>query len=261
MTDRKPPQRIRLDELLAARGDVDSRSQAKGLILSGRVRLGTEVLDKPGKLLPSDAEIWIVQPPRFVGRGGEKLEKALDTFKIDCEGVHVLDIGASTGGFTDCVLQRGASSATCVDVGHSQLHGKLRADPRVTNLEKTNARYLKRDDLPRNSYDLIVIDVSFISLRLILPAVWPFLTENGYLVALVKPQFEAAKKEADRAGGVIKDVAIQERILHEIETFSRDELPGSGVIGHIDSPIRGAQGNREFLLVLRKEIGDQIQKP
>lgn len=256
MIRRKPPQRIRLDELLAARGDVDSRSQAKGLILSGRVRLGTEVLDKPGKLLAPDAAIWIVEPPRFVGRGGEKLEQALDAFQIDCEGAHILDIGASTGGFTDCALQRGAISATCVDVGHGQLHGKLRADSRVTNLEKTNARYLKAEDLPRDRYDLIVIDVSFISLRRILPAVWPFLDEGGHLVALVKPQFEADKKEVDRAGGVIKDAAIQERVLQEIETFAREELSRAEVIGQVDSPIRGAQGNREFLLGLRKEIGD-----
>src|SRR5690625_2351597 len=199
MSERKTPKKLRLDELLAARGEVESRSQAKGLILSGRVRLGTEVLDKPGKMLPSDAEIWIVQPPKFVGRGGEKLEKALDEFKIECEGVDLLDIGASTGGFTDCALQRGAASATCVDVGHGQLHSRLRSDPRVTNLEKLNARHLTAEDLPLSSYGLIVIDVSFISLRLILPPVWPFLAENGFLIALVKPQFESDRKEAERA--------------------------------------------------------------
>jgi 23S rRNA (cytidine1920-2'-O)/16S rRNA (cytidine1409-2'-O)-methyltransferase len=252
MAREKPPQKIRLDELLVKKGEAETRSQAKALILSGRVRLGTEVLDKPGKTLPEDAPVWLVQPPRFVGRGGEKLEAALAAFSIECQGLHVLDIGASTGGFTDCALQAGAASATCVDVGHSQLHSRLRDDPRVTNLEKTNARHLQTGDLPREDYDLVVIDVSFISLRLILPAVWPFLAPDGRLVALVKPQFEAEKKEVDRAGGVIKDPSIQERVLGEVQTFAREALPGAVEIGAIDSPIRGAEGNREFLLGLRK---------
>lgn len=243
---------MRLDELLVRKGEAETRSQAKALILSGRVRIGTEVLDKPGKPVAADAEIWLVQPPRFVGRGGEKLEGALTAFGIDCRGLHVLDIGASTGGFTDCVLQAGALSVTCVDVGHSQLHSKLRNDPRVANLEKTNARHLGPGDLPRESYDLIAIDVSFISLRLILPAVWPFLADGGRLIALVKPQFEAEKKEVDRAGGVIKDAAIQERVLEQVRAFALEELAGAGLIGSIDSPIRGAEGNREFLLGLTK---------
>lgn len=252
MAREKPAKKVRLDELLAQRGEVESRSQAKALILSGRVRLGTDVLDKPGKLVPADAAVWIVQPPRFVGRGGEKLEAALEAFGIHCDGLHVLDIGASTGGFTDCVLQRGATSATCVDVGHSQLHGKIRSDPRVTNLEKTNARHLQPGDLPRENYDLIVIDVSFISLRLILPAVWAFLAPGGRLVALVKPQFEAEKKEVDRGGGVIKDATVQERVLAGIESFALETLPAAGLVGSIPSPLRGAEGNREFLLGLQK---------
>lgn len=252
MAPERPPKKIRLDELLAQRGDAESRSQAKGLILSGRVRLGTEVLDKPGKVVPEDAAVWVVQPPRFVGRGGEKLEKALEAFAIDCRGLHVLDIGASTGGFSDCALQAGAASATCVDVGHSQLHGKLREDPRVTNLEKTNARHLQPGDLPRECYDLIVIDVSFISLRLILPPAWEFLASGGRLIALVKPQFEAEKKEVDRAGGVLKDPAIQDRVLGQIKDFALETLPGVAFLGAIDSPIRGAEGNREFLLGLQK---------
>jgi 23S rRNA (cytidine1920-2'-O)/16S rRNA (cytidine1409-2'-O)-methyltransferase len=245
------PQKIRLDELLVKRELAETRSQAKGLILSGKVRLGTEVLDKPGKVLPEDAAIELLQPPRFVGRGGEKLERALEAFSLHCHGCHILDIGASTGGFTDCALQAGAASATCVDVGHSQLHPKLQNDPRVTNLEKTNARHLQPGDLPRASYDLIVIDVSFISLRLILPAVWPFLAADGHLVALVKPQFESEKKYADRGAGIIRDPAIQERVLQEIETFARS-LPGARHLGSVDSPIRGTEGNREFLLGLQK---------
>lgn len=252
MAREKPPRKLRLDELLVERGEIETRSRAKALILSGRVRLGTEVLDKPGKTVPEDAPVWVVQPPRFVGRGGEKMEAALEAFGTNCKGAHVLDIGASTGGFTDCALQAGAASATCLDVGHGQLHPKLQSDPRVTNLEKTNARHLQPGDLPREQYDLVVIDVSFISLKLILPAVWPFLEKDGALVALVKPQFEAEKKEVDRGGGVVKDPAVQERVLEEVEKFALETLPGAMKIGAIDSPIRGAEGNREFLLGLRK---------
>lgn len=255
MSRELPPKKIRLDELLVKNGLAETRSQAKGLILSGRVRLGTEVLDKPGKTIREDAAVWLVQPPRFVGRGGEKLERALEAFQIDCQGKHLLDIGASTGGFTDCALQAGAVSATCVDVGHSQLHPKLANDPRVTNLEKVNARHLQPGDLPRPTYDLIVIDVSFISLRLILPAVWPFVEEGGLLIALIKPQFEAEKKEADRGGGVIKDPLVQERVLETITAFALEALPRVSKLGAVDSPIRGAEGNREFLLGLRKEVG------
>ncbi len=254
MAHERPPRKIRLDELLVKNGLIDNRSRAKGLILSGRVRLGTEVLDKPGKVIAEDAPVWIVQPPRFVGRGGEKFERAVEAFHLVCEGKHFLDIGASTGGFTDCALQAGAVSATCVDVGHSQLHSKIGNDPRVTNLEKVNARHLKPGDLPRETYDLIGIDVSFISLRLILPAVWPFLADGGSLIALVKPQFEADKKEADRSGGVIKDPAIQDRVLERIEEFALGHLPAAQKVGAIDSPIRGADGNREFLLALRKDV-------
>src|SRR5690625_4717819 len=239
MSERKTPKKLRLDELLAARGEVESRSQAKGLILSGRVRLGTEVLDKPGKMLPSDAEIWIVQPPKFVGRGGEKLEKALDEFKIECEGVDLLDIGASTGGFTDCALQRGAASATCVDVGHGQLHSRLRSDPRVTNLEKLNARHLTAEDLPLSSYGLIVIDVSFISLRLHLHAVRPVAVELGGVGALVPRQCEADGDEAERAGGGSRDRAMQEGVLRERETFAAEKLLDARMIGSIDAPVRG----------------------
>lgn len=244
--------KIRLDELLVQIGQAETRSQAKAIILSGKVRLGTEVWDKPGKTLPEDSAIEVLQPPRFVGRGGEKLEEALTAFSIDCRGRHLLDIGASTGGFTDCALQAGAVSATCVDVGHGQLHSRLRDDPRVTNLEKTNARHVKPGDLPRATYELVVIDVSFISLRLILPAVWPFLAPGGNLIALIKPQFEAEKKEVDRGAGVIRDESIQERILHEIETFALGKLDQVRHVGSTDSPIRGAEGNREFLLGLEK---------
>src|SRR5687767_727476 len=155
--------------------------------MSGRVLRGTERLDKPGKDFPEDVELTIEQAPRFVSRGGEKLAAALTAFALDLRGAHVLDVGASTGGFTDCALQAGAADVVCVDVGRAQLHAKLRADPRVTNLEKINARFLSAAELPRREFDVVVMDLSFISLKTVLPAVWPVLRENGVLVALVKP--------------------------------------------------------------------------
>ena len=244
--------KIRLDELLVARGLCPTRSQAKALIMSGRVRHGTERLDKPGKEFPADFEPVIDQPPRFVSRGGEKLASFLEKFPVELSSAHVLDVGASTGGFTDCALQAGAASSTCVDVGHSQLHDKLRRDPRVTNIEKTNARHLQPGQLPRASYDAVVMDLSFISLRSVLPAVWPFLRAGGSLIALVKPQFEAGKAEADRGQGVIRDDAVRARILGEVREFALRELTGAVVFGEMDSPVHGADGNREFLLGLRK---------
>ncbi|HEY1791738.1 MAG TPA: TlyA family RNA methyltransferase [Opitutaceae bacterium] len=242
----------RLDELLVARGLAETRAQAKALIMSGRVMRGTERLEKPGKDYAEDEEVTVTQPPRFVGRGGEKLAAALERFSIDLKGASVLDVGASTGGFTDCALQAGAASVTCVDVGRAQLHARLRADPRVTNMEKTNARTLGPGDLPRADYDAVVMDLSFISLRSVLPAVWPFLRHGGTLVALVKPQFEAGKEEADRGRGVIRDPAVQEQALAAVRDFALGQLAGSSLAGSIDSPILGAEGNREFLLCLRR---------
>jgi 23S rRNA (cytidine1920-2'-O)/16S rRNA (cytidine1409-2'-O)-methyltransferase len=245
-------QKQRLDELLVARGLAPSRAQAKALIMSGRVRCGTERLDKPGKELPTDVEIGIEQPPRFVSRGGEKLAGALERFALDLRGAHVLDVGASTGGFTDCALQAGAADVVCVDVGRAQLHAKLRADPRVTNLEKTNARALTAAALPRSEFDAVVMDLSFISLKAVLPAVWPLLRAEGWLVALVKPQFEAGKAEADKGRGVIRDSAVQEQVLVSVRDFALKELPGAKLVGTMDSPITGTDGNREFLLALKK---------
>lgn len=244
----------RLDELLVARGLADSRAQAKALIMSGRVLRGTERLDKPGKEFPADIELTVEQPPRFVSRGGEKLAGALAQFAIDLTGAHVLDVGASTGGFTDCALQAGAADVVCVDVGRAQLHAKLRADSRVTNLEKINARHLKPGDLPRNEFNAIVMDLSFISLRSVLPAVWPFLTPGGPLIALVKPQFEAGKAEVDKGRGVIRDAAVQEAVLTGVRDFALAELPGAELIGTMDSPITGTDGNREFLIALKKRV-------
>jgi len=244
--------KIRLDELLVAQGLADTRSRAKALILAGKVKLGTDRLDKPGRSLPTDAPIEVESPPRFVSRGGEKLEGFLDQFKIDVTGLRHLDIGASTGGFTDCCLQRGTISATCVDVGRAQMHNQLIQDQRVTNIEKTNARYLKIGDLPFDNYPLIVMDLSFISLTKVLPAVWQFLAPEGRLIALVKPQFEAEKREVDAGRGIIRDQAIQQRILASIQSFALEQLAGAALIGTMDSPIKGTDGNREFLMGLTR---------
>ncbi len=244
---------LRLDELLVLRGLAESRAQAKALVMAGRVRRGTERLDKPGKTFPIDlADLSVEQPPRFVSRGGEKLDAFLKQFAVPLQGAHVLDVGASTGGFTDCALQAGASDVVCIDVGRAQLHARLRADPRVTNLEQVNARKLKVGDLPRDSFDVIVIDVSFISLRVILPPVWAFLAPGGQLIALVKPQFEAGKREVDRGRGVIKDPAVHAAVVSDIQAFCETELASAHILGIMDSPITGADGNREFLIGLRK---------
>ena len=234
------------------RGLVESRSQARALIMSGRVLHGTDRLDKPGKDFPADLELSVEQPPRYVSRGGEKLAAALVPFGLDVQGAHVLDVGASTGGFTDCVLQAGAADVVCVDVGRAQLHARLRANPRVTNLEGVNARFISETRLPRTEFDLVVMDLAFISLTAVLPAVWPLLRPGGALVALVKPQFEAGRKEADKGRGVIRDPAVQAAALARVREFALLNLPGAKLVGAIDSPLTGAEGNREFLLGLRK---------
>lgn len=246
------PAKLRLDELLVARGLAPTRAQAKALIMTGRVRHGTERLEKPGKDYPADFELTLDQPPRFVSRGGEKLAAFLEKFPLTLTGAHLLDVGASTGGFTDCALQAGAASATCVDVGHGQLHDKIRRDPRVTNLEKTNARHLQPGQLPRASYDLVVMDLSFISLKSVLPAVWPFLAASGTLIALVKPQFEAGKAEVDKGQGIIRDDAVRLRVMADVRDFALCELPGARLLGEMDCPIHGTDGNREFLLGLQR---------
>ncbi|OHE83424.1 MAG: hemolysin [Verrucomicrobia bacterium RIFCSPLOWO2_12_FULL_64_8] len=244
--------RLRLDDLLVKRGLAPTRAQARACIMAGRVRRGTERLDKPGREFPGDMPLELEPPPRFVSRGGEKLAGFLEKFRINLQGAHVLDVGASTGGFTDCALQAGAADATCIDVGRGQLHAKLRADPRVTNLEKVNARHLQAGALPRTDYDVVVMDLSFISLKTVLPAVWPFVRPGGALIALVKPQFEAGKGAADKGRGVIRDPAVQAAALAGVTDFAVATLPGAGPLGSMESPITGADGNREFLLGLKK---------
>ncbi len=244
---------VRLDESLVERGLVETRARARNLILAGQVRSGTAVLDKPGKRIREDLPLEVIRPPRYVGRGGDKLAAFLERFAVPLDGIRALDIGASTGGFTDCLLQAGAAHVTCVDVGYGQLHYTLRTDPRVANLERTNARNLKPGALPHALYDIVVMDLSFISLRKVLPAAWRFLKPGGHLIALVKPQFEAERAEADKGRGVIRDPAVHERIMGEIREFARTNLPQSRELGWILSPITGADGNREFLLGWRRE--------
>lgn len=245
---------LRADELLVKLGLVETRSKARALILEGKVAYSNgSLVEKPGKKLAEDTALTVTQPMRFVGRGGEKLEGFLEQFHIDVRHQHSLDVGASTGGFTDCLLQRGITTATCVDVGHGQLHPSLESNPAVTSFEGINARHLPEcTTLPRETFDIVVMDLSFISLKPILPAVWPRVAQGGHMIALVKPQFEATKEEATKTQGIIKDPAVHTRILNEIETAA-SQLPGIQLIGQMDSPIKGGDGNQEYLMGWRKK--------
>lgn len=246
------PGRIRADELLLKLNLAPSRSMAQALILAGKVRSGPDsVVQKASQSFPDDALLTVDQPPRFVSRGGEKVDAALTYFQIDVAGRHGLDVGASTGGFTDCLLQRGVVSMTCVDVGTAQLHQKLRTDPRVTNFEKFNARDLPTAKLPHALYGIVVMDLSFISLGLVLPVAWARVAPGGHLVALIKPQFEATKAEADKGRGIIKDPAIHTRVVDGL-TAAAQGLPGAQVLGVILSPIEGGDGNKEFLIAIKR---------
>jgi 23S rRNA (cytidine1920-2'-O)/16S rRNA (cytidine1409-2'-O)-methyltransferase len=242
----------RLDQALVRRGLAPSRERARALIMAGAVLVNGQRVDKAGTLIPTDASIALRTAPelRYVSRGGLKLEAALDAFHLDPRGVTALDVGASTGGFTDCLLQRGAARVIAVDVGYGQLAAQLRNDPRVTVLERTNIRYLEELD---TRPECATIDVSFISLRLVLPRVAALTAANAWIVALVKPQFEAGKAEADRGEGVITDPTIHRRVLHELIAWCEQQNPPLYVCGLIESPIAGREGNREFLLYLRKE--------
>ncbi len=243
------PRRERADKLLVAQGLAETREKAQALIMAGVVRRGTHRIDKAGVRIPADTVLEVHgNPLPFVGRGGLKMAGALDRFGIDPTGMVVLDIGASTGGFTDCVLQRGAKSVHALDVGRGQLHWKLRSDERVTVREGINARYLAPGDFEVD-FDLATVDVSFISLRLIVPAVRTAATP-GQWILLVKPQFEVGRGQVE-AGGLVTDPAKHRRVLAEVlEMVQGEGLTPSGLI---PSPVRGAQGNREFLLHLRPE--------
>ncbi len=239
--------RVRADELLLTQGLATTRSQARALIMAGRVWHGDRRVEKPGELLPPDTELRLTQEPRYVSRGGEKLEYALRMFAIDVNGLVCADFGASTGGFTDALLQHGARRVYAIDVGYGQLHYRLRQDPRVVVMERTNVRYL--ESLPE-PIDLVTIDVSFISLRLVLPAARRVLRPGGRVIALVKPQFEAGKGKVGK-GGIVRDPAVHREVLERIIATAL-EL-GFSVEGLVRSPIRGAEGNIEFLLLLRRD--------
>jgi 23S rRNA (cytidine1920-2'-O)/16S rRNA (cytidine1409-2'-O)-methyltransferase len=239
----------RLDVAVIRRGLAPSRERARALIMAGQVYVGDRMVDKPGMLVPLDADCRLaIESPelKYVSRGGLKLEKALDTFQLDVSGLVALDVGASTGGFTQCLLERGAKRVYAVDVGHGQLAWTLRNDPRVVVMEHTNIRHVTTLPEP---ISCAVIDVSFISLRLVLPAIVPLLALYAWVVTLVKPQFEAGKAEADRGAGVIRDPAVHERVLRELQQWIRQHTPFQ-VRGLTDSPIHGRDGNREFLLHL-----------
>jgi 23S rRNA (cytidine1920-2'-O)/16S rRNA (cytidine1409-2'-O)-methyltransferase len=240
--------RFRLDALVAERQGI-TRSQARSLIMEGRVRVNGVRATKAGAGVAGDALVEIEQPRRFVSRGGEKLDHALRVFGIDVRGKRALDVGASTGGFTDCLLQHGADSVTAVDVGYGQLDWRLRNDPRVTVMERTNFRHVADEAFPE-PFDTIVIDASFISLRTLLPRAVRHLSPGGDLIALVKPQFEAGRERLGR-GGVVRDAAVHAAVLHEV----RDAATRSGLIA-LDvtaSPLVGPAGNREFLMHLRRD--------
>lgn len=242
-------QKERLDVALVRRGLVPSRERARALIMAGQVFVGEKMIDKPGTLVPLDAPCRLAEAPdelKYVSRGGLKLEKALLTFDLKPADLVALDVGASTGGFTDCLLRNGASKVYALDVGRGQLAWTLRNDPRVVVMEGANIRYVT--ELPE-PIQCVVIDVSFISLRLVLPSIVPLLAPDAWVVALVKPQFEAGKADVDRGGGVISDPAIHTRVLNELQTWIPQHT-ALRVQGIIDSPIRGRDGNKEFLMYL-----------
>jgi 23S rRNA (cytidine1920-2'-O)/16S rRNA (cytidine1409-2'-O)-methyltransferase len=245
------PRKIRLDVLLVERGLVATRERARAMILAGEVRVAGQPATKAGMAVPHDAEVALRSPDHpYVGRGGLKLAHALDTFRIPVAGRIALDIGASTGGFTDVLLQRGATKVVALDVGHGQLDWRIRSDPRVIVMERVNARTLTPDDLPvgTRTFDVVTIDVSFISLRHILPVVPPLLTPGADIIALVKPQFEAGRDEVGK-GGIVRDETVQARVVEDV-TAAANTL-GLTRVGLVASPITGMEGNQEFLLHLR----------
>ena len=244
----------RLDKLLVEKGLVKSRERAKALIMAGKVLVNGRVIDKAGSMVPSESKIEIKgESMPYVSRGGLKLETAIKRFGLDVRGFVCLDIGASTGGFTDCLLKHGASKVYAVDVGRGQLDWSLRQDERVVSIEKFNARYLTEKEIPEK-VDLITIDVSFISLKKILPVARKFLKPKGKIVALIKPQFELSKKEVDRWKGVIKDPELHKKAIESVLDFSRE-------IGLFPEKLtlsepRGPKGNKEFLVLLSQNPED-----
>ncbi len=238
--------KARLDLLLTERGLVESRSLAQKLVVAGKVRVDGQVILKPSSLVDPQSDLLVESGPPFVSRGGEKLQAALAAFQVPVAGMVCADVGASTGGFTDCLLQAGASKVYAIDVGYGILHWKLRSDPRVVSMERMNARYVQ--SLPE-PVSIVTIDASFISLKVLLPVIksW-FSPEGGNVVALIKPQFEAGREEANRGEGVIKDSKIHKQVVDGILDFAQAE--GYQILGVIQSPLKGPKGNIEFLVYL-----------
>lgn len=243
--------KLRVDQALVERGLVESRAKAQALIMAGLVYAGTLRIDKAGQLVAADAALSVKgQDHPWVSRGGLKLVKGLDLFEIDPSGLTAVDVGASTGGFTDVLLTRGAAKVYAVDVGHGQLAWKLRNDPRVVVLERTNARHLTREQIS-DPIDLVVCDASFISLTVVLPASLALAEPGARLVALIKPQFEVGKGRVGK-GGVVRDPALHQEVCDTIHAWL-GSLPGWRVLGLTESPIIGPEGNKEFLIAGTKE--------
>jgi 23S rRNA (cytidine1920-2'-O)/16S rRNA (cytidine1409-2'-O)-methyltransferase len=239
----------RLDCLLFERGLAESREKAKIALMTGNVYVNGQKQDKPGTMLSDDVKIEVREKALpYVSRGGLKLGKALQVFPIDLRGKTAMDIGASTGGFTDCMLQNGAQKVYAIDVGYGQLAWKLRTDPRVINLERTNARYLTEKQIPEQ-VDFFSVDVAFISLKLILPVARRFLAENGQAVCLIKPQFEAGRRQVGK-NGVVRDKAVHAEVIHDIADFAFAN--GFSVLGLDFSPVKGPKGNIEYLMFLQR---------
>ena len=243
----------RLDVILTGRGLSESREKARASIMAGVVMVDGQRVDKPGTKIDVDAEITVQQPVcPYVSRGGLKLEKALEVFPLSLEGAKAVDIGASTGGFTDCMLRSGTAHVWCIDVGYGQLDWKLRSDPRITNMEKTNVRYLDVDLIGRD-IDFISIDVSFISLKLVLPVAAQLLREEGALVCLVKPQFEAGREQVGKKG-IVRDPAVHRQVIRQVMEYG--EANGLASMGLDYSPVTGTKGNIEYLLFMKKKLCD-----
>ena len=249
----KPAKLARLDLALVERGLCESREKAKRAVMAGQALVnGQRAAKASDKVKPSD-EVTLAATDKFVSRGGHKLEHALETFGVEAAGLRASDLGASTGGFTDCLLQHGAAMVAAVDVGQGQLAWALRNDERVHVMERTNARHLTPASFPQpfEPFDLAVVDCSFISLRQILPATVDLLPPGGQVVMLVKPQFEAGKAEADKGQGVIRNPQVHRRVLDELRTFVDDESPLEWV-AEIEAPLTGPAGNKEFLVLLKR---------
>ncbi|MBN1664910.1 MAG: TlyA family RNA methyltransferase [Deltaproteobacteria bacterium] len=244
--------KIRLDRLLLERGLSPSREQAKALIMAGAVLVADRMIDKAGTLVAQDVDLRIKgeQNP-YVGRGGLKLKGALQAFAVPVRDVIALDVGASTGGFTDCLLQEGAKKVYALDVGYGQLAWKIRSDERVVVIERTNIRYYDGKDL-QDDLDLATIDASFISLKLVIPAVMGLLKKDAFILALIKPQFEVGKQDIEK-NGVVKNPVLHQRVIAEIETFCRGL--NLDVLGLCESPILGPAGNKEFFIYLKTRRG------